>query len=516
MHPILNQRPNQPVSSLVKLPGSSPGPAANDSPEPPYGEAELQLELQRVRSAAEAARLEARAAEIELLLNRCQAKSNCVAKNPKQITPAKTPSDFTSPAPATTHSIGAQLTSWQDLLDAAERLEETDPSVRQKLAPPVLSTVAPVTLERPSIDIDVDVAQKITGPKQTAPVLRSEQVATRHSKPVIKPAAIDEQPAPRRRIRPGAWISSLVGHGIGLAILAWITLAVAEPKDQIALSAAIVPNDESNIQTIVIEQADQPNETEPSETELESMAEAAPTSDLVSSVSVLSVSISAPQSAAPAMTSASLLGDALGQSLAMGVSGASGAAGALSTQFFGAEGGGNHFVYLVDNSGSMDNISRDGFDVARNEVLRAVASLRSEQRFYVVFFGEQTLKMQLDSTQPPSSQSVYATDENKAALRRWALGLTMQPGKWPEEALEFAFELRPDCIFLLTDGAMPNYVGNVIKEANTMDTLFYGPKPRSIIHTIGFHNSEGEAQLRSIAESNGGTYHFVPAKPARQ
>lgn len=487
MHPLLNCRPGSQTSS------------------PNYGQEELRLELQRVRAAAEAARLDARAAEIQLLLNRWQTKTSGVVQGPNP----------------TLHTVGPQLTSWQDLLDVAERLEATEgfapvekteaaaPVEKTKALAPVEKTKDLVPVEKTAAVVPVAKTDRSVPQKLAPPVLAPAATVARKS--LQHPAAIDEQPAPRRRIRPGAWISSLVGHGMGLVILAWITLAVAEPKDQIALSAAIVPNDEADIQTIVLEQAEQPDEAEQ-----EAMAEAEPTSDLVSTVNELSVAIPTPQSTTSAMTSSSLLGDSLGKNLATTVSRAAGATGDLSTQFFGAEGGGNHFVYLVDNSGSMDNIARDGFDVARDEVLRAVANLRSEQRFYVVFFGEQTLKMQLDPTQPPSEQSVYATDENKAALRHWALGLTMQSGKWPEEALEFAFELRPDCIFLLTDGAMPNYVGNFIKEANTMDTLFYGPKPRSIIHTIGFHNSEGEAQLRSIAESNGGTYHFVPAKPARQ
>jgi hypothetical protein len=160
----------------------------------------------------------------------------------------------------------------------------------------------------------------------------------------------------------------------------------------------------------------------------------------------------------------------------------------------------------------MDDVAPDGFDVARREVLRAVDALRPDQRFYVIFFGEQTLRMQLSPAGPAPVNSVEATTENKAALRTWAMGLGMQQGKWPEEALKFAFDLRPDCIFLLTDGAMPERVEKFISQHNLVDNLFDGPQPRSIIHTIGFHNEVGAAQLRSIAAAHGGTYHFVPAR----
>jgi hypothetical protein len=128
----------------------------------------------------------------------------------------------------------------------------------------------------------------------------------------------------------------------------------------------------------------------------------------------------------------------------------------------------------------------------------------------VIFFGEETLRMRLSGSGPPESRSVFATAENKAALRRWAATIAMQPGRWPEEALEFAFSLRPDCIFLLTDGEMSQRVVPMIEQHNIVDTLLDGPKPRSIIHTVGFHSREGESQLRQIARTNGGRYRYVP------
>ena len=117
--------------------------------------------------------------------------------------------------------------------------------------------------------------------------------------------------------------------------------------------------------------------------------------------------------------------------------------------------------------------------------------------------------MRIDDPQTPASRSVYATDENKAALRRWVMGISMQPGKWPEEALEFAFTLRPDCIYLLTDGEMSQRVVPLIQRENIVETLLDGPKPRSIIHTVGFLSRAGEAQLKQIANSNGGQYRYV-------
>jgi hypothetical protein len=228
-----------------------------------------------------------------------------------------------------------------------------------------------------------------------------------------------------------------------------------------------------------------------------------PTLDAVGEIVSTSFDITQPAVISPSGPAATDLGDLLS-------SPAGGQPSDMASQFFGLSGGGNHFVYLVDNSGSMDQIARDGFDVARRELLRAVDQLTAEQRFYVIFFGEQTLRMRLDDPTSSPSRSVYATEANKAALRRWAMTIEMQPGKWPEEALQFAFELRPDSIFLLTDGQMSQRVMPLIREGNIVETLLDGPKPRSRIHTLGFHNREGEAQLQAIAKENGGSYRFVP------
>lgn len=308
----------------------------------------------------------------------------------------------------------------------------------------------------------------------------------------------EEQERPGRR-RPAPWILSIVAHAAVLMVLAGMTLSVNEPQDQIALSATSAQPAEEQVETMVLEQTEQP------ETNSESQAETITTVNPLGDIAAAVVDVTGPGIPDVVANPGDSLSKMLGQSISSG-----GSPGDMSATFFGASGGGNHFVYLVDSSGSMDQISRDGFDVARAEVLRAVDTLNEEQRFYVVFFGEETLKMRLGNAAEPEPRSVYATEENKRALRRWASTLSMQPGRWPKEALTFAFKLRPDCIFLLTDGAMPDYVPEMVRSNNIVETLLDGPKPRSIIHTIGFHNPEGEAILSKIAKENGGTYHFVP------
>jgi hypothetical protein len=37
-----------------------------------------------------------------------------------------------------------------------------------------------------------------------------------------------------------------------------------------------------------------------------------------------------------------------------------------------------------------------------------------------------------------------------------------------------------------------------------------GRRPKVVIHTVGFHQRDGEATLKNIARSYGGSYRFIP------
>lgn len=303
-----------------------------------------------------------------------------------------------------------------------------------------------------------------------------------------------------KRRRPTALGVSLVLHAVALLVFAGISITSQLPKDAIVLSA-IRAEESFEIQVAEFETAESPEDTTVA-SQVDSSMSDTPVDVLVQAtaavlpLSSVPTTLPAPVPGSSSMVGVSGLADSLPQD--------------VSTQFFGVNGGGNSFVYLVDSSRSMDDVSRDGFEVARNELLRAIDQLTERQKFCVIFFGEETWTMPFGEQAGGMQRLVSATSENKESLRRWALSLQMQPGAWPREALQVAFKLRPDCIFLLTDGAMSENVIPLIKRENIVDTLFDGPKPRSIIHTIGFHNSEGEARLREIATLSGGAYRFVP------
>ena len=527
----------------------------------------LELELIRVRAAAELARLESRGAEIELrlreLLHPALDRSEetppvpalaesprashsdmqaCSLAEKKSLRPANE-SDFEAGQRIVAAGAGGfeadAVRCWEDYLKGlpyspprtAEKTPQSDSSplqLSQNEPPPPLDRelVPQDAMQQDLMQQDLmqedamqedalqqDPLQKECGVRD-APEAEDDSVLSSAATDGLGEEAeeaifgdgeavgsteVSRGKSRRSRRRYAATVASLVSHGIAIVLLGMLTLSLPQAEDAISLSSsASLP--ERELEAVQFQQSEAPEVASSSAAVVPTEVSTSDlTADATQPMEVASLSPLAEIPLPPAAGGAAAGQGNLSQTLARDV----------STSFFGVSGGGNHFVYLVDHSGSMLSVERDGFDVARAEVLRAVDQLREDQRFYVIFFAEQTRAMRLEDPQADEPRSVYATAENKAALRRWAMTVTPHKGAWPREALEKAFELRPDCIFLLTDGEMPERVLTLIEERNMVQTLFEGPKPRSIIHTIGFYSPSGEARLREIARISGGTYRFI-------
>lgn len=323
------------------------------------------------------------------------------------------------------------------------------------------------------------------------------------------PVAIAEDPAgeqqPKRR-RPAGWLISTTAHVIGLLALGLLTLTNPKPKDQLAFTASVSEASETAVESFTIETAEElPDVAEPAPTE--AAAEISP----LGALQLADVSLDLATAVAPPMTPP-LSGEISSDAMKLAMAAVKGDT-PSKVQFAGLDGGGNHFVYLVDSSNSMKK-----FNEARMELLRSVDSLKPDQRFYVVFYDENPKYMRISAPSREEPASVYATPENKQAFRRWAMAIAQERGKSPPDVLQFAFKLRPDVIFLLSDGEFTSRTETVIRENNRQENLFGEAGPISIIHTIrypGFSTTEGrqaEVQMRRIAAENGGQYRNVEIK----
>jgi len=172
--------------------------------------------------------------------------------------------------------------------------------------------------------------------------------------------------------------------------------------------------------------------------------------------------------------------------------GGGGGGGGGGASFFGLEARGRDFVYVVDYSGSM---SGQKLRAAKSELIRSISALRRNMRFYVIFYNHQFQAM-------PSSGLVKATQQNKSTYFAWIEQVRGGGGTVPSPATRAGLALKPDAVWLLSDGLFPMQQATDITAAN--------PGARVQIHTIAFFDNAGEAVLQYIAEHNRGKYRFVP------
>jgi Mg-chelatase subunit ChlD len=181
----------------------------------------------------------------------------------------------------------------------------------------------------------------------------------------------------------------------------------------------------------------------------------------------------------------------------------------LSAKFFDSEAYGLDFVFIVDNSGSM---SGQPLAHAKEELFAAVSRLDPKQNFYVFFFNSHCIPMFHGLGAEAAKQCVPANKTNIQLLHRWLKFMPAGGGTDPSEAVALSLAMRPDAIFLLTDGAFndAHRTEQVLIEHNLIRPAVDGRKAHVPIHTIGFYNWAAEPELAAIAKECGGTYRFIP------
>jgi hypothetical protein len=159
------------------------------------------------------------------------------------------------------------------------------------------------------------------------------------------------------------------------------------------------------------------------------------------------------------------------------------------TSFFGIRARGQFFVYVVDCSGSM--IDDDRMPRASIELRRSVFGLREPQRFEVIFYNHESIPM--PGGPIPRSADQQAKDQLRSFLRL----VDPDGGTDPRLAMRQALSLRPDAVFLLSDGAFPD---------GTVDEITRSNKHKVPIHCIDLTGGLAGDHLKRIAQANNGQY----------
>ncbi len=159
------------------------------------------------------------------------------------------------------------------------------------------------------------------------------------------------------------------------------------------------------------------------------------------------------------------------------------------SSFFGVRAQGLFFVYVVDCSGSM--IDEDRMPRATIELRRSVQALREPQRFEVIFYNEQAIPM------PGGPIPRTADQQAKNQLTAFLRLIDPDGGTDPRFAMRQALSLRPDAVFLLSDGAFPE---------GTVDEITRINSRKIPIHCIDLTAGLAGDHLERIARANGGRY----------
>jgi hypothetical protein len=168
-------------------------------------------------------------------------------------------------------------------------------------------------------------------------------------------------------------------------------------------------------------------------------------------------------------------------------------------RFMGVRGTGSRFAFIMDISNSMQESWGNGsrLDHAKAELVKSLRALPNNTEFMVIFFSSQAHRI--------SDGWLVAGRDTESTVAR-VMQQSLAEGTDPRSALQFAISgASPpaNCIFLMTDGELPDGTIPFIREINNS----LHPVP---IHTIGLGSTPTMASvLEKIADENQGSFRAV-------
>ncbi|MDX1946898.1 MAG: VWA domain-containing protein [Pirellulaceae bacterium] len=172
---------------------------------------------------------------------------------------------------------------------------------------------------------------------------------------------------------------------------------------------------------------------------------------------------------------------------------------AMLSLFDSAAAEGRSFVFVIDRSQSMGSDGLGAIAAAAQELTAELGRLTAEQKFQVVAYNTSAIYFDRRELLP-------ADEGTRKSLVRFVADLAAYGPTEHERGLLAALRLRPEVIFLLTDGGDPHLNPGqlrVIREA---------AGGRTSIHALHFGRGsapEGEEFLRRLATENRGSYVYI-------
>ncbi len=162
---------------------------------------------------------------------------------------------------------------------------------------------------------------------------------------------------------------------------------------------------------------------------------------------------------------------------------------------------GNSFVFVIDRSKSMGGDGLGAIEAAAKEFERTLGALTAEQRFQVVAYNEQTLFLD-------GRRLIEASEQNRIRLIKFVGDLAAFGPTEHEIALASALSMRPDVLFLFSDGGDPELNSSQVARIINMAS------GKTTIHCIqfGMHEEPKEGFMKTFAKATRGSYAYVRVK----
>ena len=173
-------------------------------------------------------------------------------------------------------------------------------------------------------------------------------------------------------------------------------------------------------------------------------------------------------------------------------------------EFFGIPSQGSSFVFVIDCSRSMRGHK---WTRACQELWKSLEHLGNGQKFFVVFFDQEPHLMLKQKF--PNLSMLVANEENLTKVKNWGRSVSLGPNTFPMESLHCALSLKPDAIYLLSDGEFQDESVGYLRGNNHVN-LGNGESQVIVpIHTIAFSSEVGGETLKLIALENNGQFRYV-------
>ena len=284
---------------------------------------------------------------------------------------------------------------------------------------------------------------------------------------------------------------SILLHVVVLVALSMILLHVDEATGDGAIISSVVSKED-------IQDEDVEEILEEVELEEASMEAADPAGDLSETLGLQS-------NGAQAFDVSSLGGGAEGLSdaLAEGLETMTGAGEKTNASFFGSKQVAGRFVFVIDNSLSM---TKGRFETALNELAKTIMQLSPKQSFYIIFYSDTAYGLFHPQTY---DDLIPATPRNKSLTLQWLTTVELCLRTDAAEAIQMAYALSPDVIFVLGDGAFTDN-SKVVNVVNSLSDA----QRKITVHTLGMEvNQDAARKLMFLSQASGGSYHNVGVHP---